>query len=172
MYWLPKAGVLAATQEIIAFLSLLMAGLLPAMTLTATILRGGGMSARRVREYGGALAMQMRFWAFLFAAAGVATLGISLAKIFSAQGVQISFKIMSWNISEKTLTTIWIVFAGAGLGVVFQRLLPAYSGLRSLLQLNVRMAELEAISHDRTLRDELTDQAAKSALLDTYKSNS
>ncbi|QLQ12850.1 MAG: hypothetical protein HZY74_05470 [Brevundimonas sp.] len=50
---IPRAGLLAATQEIIGFLSLLMAGLLPAMVITATILRGDGFSARRLDEYGG-----------------------------------------------------------------------------------------------------------------------
>ncbi len=159
-YCLPTSGLLAATQEIIAFLALLMAGLLPAMILTATILRGGGLSAKRVEEYGRALQLQLRFWAFLFGAAGVATLGIVFAKIFSAAGVKIDFQIFTLQIDEKKLTIAALICAGSGLGVVFQRLRPAYAGLVSLLHLNVNMAKTEAMVHDRTLRDALTTESA------------
>ncbi|WP_395391613.1 hypothetical protein WBP07_13055 [Novosphingobium sp. BL-8A] len=155
-YALPRPGILAATQELIGFLALLMAGLLPAMTLTATILRGEGISARRVEEYAGALRLQLRFWAVLFAASAIATAAISFAKVFSATGVSFSWSIRSLHVTEGSIVGLSLILAGASIGVVLQRLYPAYQGLQSLLTLNVNMAKSEAMSRDRALRDGLS----------------
>lgn len=153
---LPRPGILAATQELIGFLALLMAGLLPAMTLTATILRGEGISARRVDEYAGALRLQLRFWAVLFGASAIATAAISSAKVFSAQGVGFEWSISRLHVTEASVVTLSLLVAGASIGVVLQRLYPAYQGLQSLLTLNVNMAKSEAMSRDRAIRDGLT----------------
>jgi hypothetical protein len=154
-YALPRPGILAATQELIGFLALLMAGLLPAMTLTATILRGEGISVRRVEEYAGALRLQLRFWAVLFASSAIATAAISSAKVFSAQGVSIDWSVSRFHVTEGSVVTFSLFIAGASIGVVLQRLYPAYQGLQSLLTLNVNMAKSEAMSRDRAIRDGL-----------------
>lgn len=153
---LPRPGVLAATQELIGFLALLMAGLLPAMTLTATILRGEGISARRVEEYAGALRLQLRFWAVLFAAAAIATGGIAMAKVFATTGVAFSFSYWRFQVTEKTIVGFSLGVAGAGLGLVLRRLYAAYQGLQSLLGFSVTMARAEAIARDRTVHDALS----------------
>lgn len=169
LFWrLPQAGLLAATQELIAFLSLLMAGLLPAMILTATILRGGGLSAKRVDEYGKALKQQLRFWAGLFAAAGIATIAIVGAKVFSTVGAGVWVDLGVLVINEERLTTAFIVLAGASVGVVISRLKPAYEGLASLLDLNVKMARNEAIVHDRTLQEAIEQQGRKPPVDNPY----
>lgn len=169
MLWLPRTGILSATQEVIGFLALLMAGLLPAMTVTATVLRGEGISAKRVSEYTGALRAQMRFWGTLFGAAALSTLGIILAKVFSAPGVAFSVALKWVELSEKGMTALGVGVAGFGLGIVLARLYPAYEGLVSLLQLNSAMAHVEAIARDRTARDafELDFTAVKQP--DEYK---
>ncbi|NKJ43168.1 hypothetical protein [Novosphingobium sp. SG720] len=171
MIYLPRPGVLAATQEIIGFLALLMAGLLPAMTVTATVLRGEGISARRVEEYTGALRAQMRFWGSLFAAAALSTLGIVIAKIFSAQDVHVSIDLHWLNCSEKTVTAFGVALAGSGLAIVMARLYPAYEGLVSLLQLNSAMARVEAIARDRTARDAFSIDLADIQTPDEYRSD-
>lgn len=157
---LPRAGVLAATQELIGFLALLMAGLLPAMVVTATVLRGDGFSAKRLDAYGGALEAQLRFWAFLFAAAGIATLGVVAMKVFSQTGVSVRFSIGDRSFTEQDMISVAVGLFGAGTGLVMQRLWPAYEGLRSLLQLNVQMARAQALANDRSLADALQRDAA------------
>lgn len=156
LYALPRPGVLAATQELIGFLALLMAGLLPAMTLTATILRGEGISARRVEEYAGALRLQLRFWAVLFAAAAISTGAIAMAKVFSTPGVAFDWSFRRIHLTERTVVDVCLVVAGAGLGLVLRRLAAAYEGLQSLLGLNVTMARSEAIARDRAAHDALS----------------
>lgn len=152
-YALPRAGVMAATQELIGFLALLMAGLLPAMTLTATILRGEGISARRVEEYAGALRAQLRFWAVLFGAATISTGAISLAKVFSTKGAEFVLSWWRFSITQDAVVGLSLIVAGAGFGLILRRLYAAYEGLQSLLTLNVAMAKSEAISRDRAIRD-------------------
>lgn len=156
---LPQAGVLAATQEIIAFLSLLMAGLLPAMIVTATILRGGSFSARRIEEYGGALEKQLMFWAVLFVAAGTATAAIVFAKVFSAPTVSFDLAIWKFHLRAEVVVRAALALGGAGVGVVLYRLRPAFQGLISLLHLNVATAKGEALVNDRSRRDSLVQQA-------------
>lgn len=168
MLLLPRPGVLAATQELIAFLSLLMAGLLPAMIVTATILRGGSFSARRVDEYGGALQQQLNFWAVLFVAAGAATAAIVIAKIFSAQGVSPAFGLGRFSVPSIRLVDVALAVGGAGVGVVLQRLRPAFVGLLSLLDLNVATAKGEALVNDRSRRDLLTREAEGSQQVQPY----
>lgn len=156
---LPRAGVLAATQEMIGFLALLMAGLLPAMVVTATVLRGDGFSAKRLDAYGGALEAQLRFWALLFAAAGLATLGVVAMKVFSQTGVSVRFSVGERSFTEQDIVSIAVGLFGAGTGLVMQRLWPAYEGLKSLLQLNVQMARAQALANDRSLADALQRDA-------------
>lgn len=156
---LPRAGVLAATQELIGFLALLMAGLLPAMVVTATVLRGDGFSAKRLDAYGSALDAQLRFWAVLFAAAGLATLGIVGMKVFSQAGVSVRFSILNRSFTEQDMVSVALGLFGAGTGLVMQRMWPAYEGLRSLLKLNVKMARAQALANDRSLADALQRDA-------------
>ena len=158
---LPRAGVLAATQELIAFLSLLMAGLLPAMVVTATVLRGDGFSAKRLDAYGGGLEKQLRFWAVLFGAAGIATLGVVGMKIFSPSEIHFSLRLGKWTFGRDDILSLFVGLFGAGTGVVLQRLWPAYEGLKSLLMLNVTMARAQALANDRSIADALQADASR-----------
>lgn len=167
--WLPRNGVVAATQEMIAFLALLMAGLLPAMILTATILKGSGLSVKRIDEYGGALRAQMRFWGVLFGAAGIATLGVVGTKIFSAPGVAFEFQLHVINLNAANVTGFFVGLSGFGIGAVFQRLLPAYRGLKSLLDLNVQLARVEALANDRSLLDALERDVSGHGTPEAYR---
>lgn len=165
---LPQEGVLAATQELIAFLALLMAGLLPAMMLTATILRGDGISAVRVEQYGRAMEAQMRFWGVLFLLAGMSTAGIVGAKIFFADGGAFHYAFWRLSLDSAVLGRLSLGLGGFGFGAVLQRLVPSYIGLRSLLSLNIRMAKAQALANDRSLRDALERDAQAATSPDAY----
>jgi len=155
----PREDTLAASQEIVAFVSLLMAGLLPAMILTATVLRGDRFSPSRVREYGAALRTQLDFWAVLFLAAIVSVFCITAAEIVGRVTLNpVRFVGYDWHPTE-VICRILIGFGFAALALILARLWPAYRGLRSVLQLSVRMAELQALANDRSLHDALDKKA-------------
>ena len=169
---LPRHGVLSVTQEVIAFLSLLMAGLLPAMILTATILRGDSLSAKRVDEYGAALRLQLRFWSRLFVAATVATAGVIASKIYSDLDAQFAIAVKGHLLLNADRVAAAAIFLeGAGVGVVIQRLQAAFRGVVSLLDLNVRMAKVDALENDKSRLDALDAAAKDIASLSPYASN-
>lgn len=168
--WLlvPRAGIEAASQELIALLALLMGGLLPAMTLTATILRGDGFSAKRVEEYGIALGAQMQFWGVLFLCAGVATAGIVSAKVLFAEGAEFVLQWKSFRITNVGLGTVALATSGFGFGAVVQRVYPAYKGLRSLLALNISMAKAQALANGRSRADALEQKSLNVTTPEAY----
>ncbi|MDQ2736785.1 MAG: hypothetical protein M3Y55_17760 [Pseudomonadota bacterium] len=165
---LPRHGVLSATQEVIGFLSLLMAGLLPAMILTATILRGDSLSARRVDEYGAALRQQLRFWSRLFVAAAIATGGVIASKINSDPETHSHLMLRGYFIDQTDVSAVAVFVEGAGIGVVVQRLRAAFQGIISLLDLNIRLAKVGALKNDKSRLDALDAQASKVAAISPY----
>lgn len=159
----PRVGVLAATQEIIATLGLFMAGLFPTMLLTATVLRAGTMSARRVGEYGAALRAQMHFWTGLFTACFIGTAAIIVAKIFVTEGAAFSIAIAGRTMTEDAVIGCALALAGFAIGVVMQRLPAAYEGILSLLSFNVQMAQNEASAADKKHADAFVQEATTAA---------
>ena len=141
---LPRTGLLAATQEVLGLLSVIMAGLLPTMLLTATVLRAASLSAKRVTEYGAALRAQMHFWAVLFVACLVGSLSVTATAIFGAPDVQFTISLGKMSISETHATDVAVAITGASIGVILLRLPPSYEGILSLLTFNVEMAKDEA----------------------------
>lgn len=154
---LPVKGVANASQELIGFLSLLMAGILPAMVLTTTVLKGEGLSAKRVDEYNLALTTQLRFWAVLFAFAALATATIVALKILQASTfAQVSIR--RFELTKDHLEQGLTCLLGAFLAVLVQRLGRAYSGLVALLQLNSDYARKQAVDTDLARAEALLAQ--------------
>lgn len=145
----PPIAASKATGELVSFVSLLMAGLLPAMILTATVLKGDSLSLTRVNSYGEALRKQLQFWAVLFGAALTAVLGISVGKVF----VEIATSTTPLEAAYLLPARACFGLAAGALTHILVRLWPAYRGLRSILDLSIAMAATQATAHDRTLRE-------------------
>ena len=154
-------GMMRAAAEVVSFLSLLMAGLLPAMILTATILKGDHLSVGRVRAYTAALTTQLEFWAVMFASALFAAAALVVAKIIHEidmgvlTALETEFKIV--ELITRTLTGLSL----AALSLIVSRLWEAFKGLRSILILSSQMAELQATVNDKTLAAELQEKAQR-----------
>lgn len=159
---LPAKAVLSASAELISFVTLILAGLIPAMILTATALRGDSFSSVRVREYAEGLRRQLRFWAVLFGFCLTTVVMICAAKI-SDQASSIKLGIDSWSIEFATngLTRGLLIVGSAAFFVVLSRMYPAYRGLRSLLELTIRMAEVQALANDRSFSDALDAKVSR-----------
>jgi hypothetical protein len=149
----PTAVVTSVSQELIALFGLLLAGALPTMILTATILRAGAFSPKRVGEYGAALESQLSFWFSLFIWAMGACVAVMLAKaLWDSKSPYVLWLPGSlWRFLHIKDPNIEITrFADTVLGlcaaqVVF-RLFPMLSGLKSLLRLNSLIATEEAVA--------------------------
>lgn len=69
------------------------------------------------------------------------------------------------------VTAAAVFLEGAGVGVVIQRLQAAFQGIVSLLDLNVRMAKVDALENDKSRLDALDVAAKDVASLSPYDSN-
>lgn len=160
--WIPASVAISASSEVVSFVSLLMAGLLPAMILTATVLRGERFAASRVRNYGEALRKQLAFWALMFSMALLAVFAMTVAKTLS--------KVPDWNadflghsflLPEEGILRFAVMVSLGSVTVILAKLWSAYRGLQSLLTLSVQMAELQALANDRSLKDDLDAKAER-----------
>lgn len=160
--FIPAAKALGSSAEIVSFVSLLMAGLLPAMILTATVLRGDRFAATRIRTYGEALRRQLGFWAFLFITAIAAVFALTAAKMLDGLTPwPVTIRDLSFVLPGEGLKRAAVAVSFGSIAVILSRLWPAYKGLRSILDLNVQMAELQALANDRSLKDGLDQKEAR-----------
>tara|TARA_R110000850_G_scaffold67410_3_gene150124 strand:- start:214 stop:741 length:528 start_codon:yes stop_codon:yes gene_type:complete len=141
--FLPRQGVLSSSGEIVSFLSLLMAGILPAMTLTATVLRGESLSVREVNDYTRALKSQMQFWAIVFLFSVLSVGSIILAEILNKLSRNV-FQFGDIAIAKSALVSICIMLFGANFALLLSRLRSAYLGLVSILDFNSTNARAAA----------------------------
>jgi ABC-type spermidine/putrescine transport system permease subunit I len=137
---LPREGILDGSTRIIPFFALLMAGVLPAMMQTVTVLKGDDLSPRAVNEYGSALQDQLAFWAALFASALSAVGSLTLAVVISKASPLITLP-MAYFLDRDFLLDLLIFIFGCTAASVLSRVIAAYGGLKSLLKLNLQLAQ-------------------------------
>lgn len=154
------AGVLAATfvtpatwdkvtAEVVAFLAIQAAAVLPAMIFTAGVLRPDGLSPADVERFQLALRAQMRFWISLFALE------------FAATFAWIAAKAAQWTLTVPAVETYWAAidasWAWSGFvifltSLAMLRTIPFVRGVLSLLDLTgelTRRAVLQRIAQQR-----------------------
>lgn len=164
-YWKPAVVVAAATlslcfmkadaykegtQELIALFGLMMAGVLPTMVLTASALRAGNLSVKKLTAYRDALSAQLKVWIGLFI--------ISLA----ASSLVILGKMVGWSLevsvpagwpwigsTSHDFISVVNALVSACLVLVVMRGFSVGSGILSLHRLSAEIALSEA-----SLRDE------------------
>ena len=71
------------SQELIALFGLIMAGVLPAMVLTASVLRAGNLSVKKLKAYRDALIVQLKVWIGLFIVSLISSCFVIFAKMIS-----------------------------------------------------------------------------------------
>lgn len=150
-FLVPPPVIVSVSQELIALFGLLLAGALPTMILTATILRAGAFSPKRVGQYAEALDSQLSFWFGLFIWALFACVSIMVSKalwdIHSPYRLDFSTPSMG-KVQALHVVVEWSRVADMILGLtgaqVVYRLFPMLAGLRSLLRLNSLIATEEA----------------------------
>lgn len=146
-FWLAPADFIATVSgELINFFGFVIAAVLPAMALTATSLRGSGMSIKRLLQVRRALELQMSFWAGLVIVSFFAVAFVVVMKpiVACAPGAvckpAVAFEFASWALDTR-LATAFLAYV---FGVVFLQLANVLRGLRGLLAVNSEAAIGEA----------------------------
>ena len=137
---LPRDGLIDGSSRIIPFFALLMAGVLPAMMQTVTVLKGDDLSPKEISEYKESLKELFNFWSEIFGVALSAVGLLTLAVIISKASALISLPFDYFLARNFVVDSLLFLFgiASASLAMRFSR---AFGGLRSLLLLNISFAE-------------------------------
>jgi len=137
---LPRDGILEGSTRIIPFFALMMAGVFPAMMQTVTVIKGDDLSPKAVKEYGDALNEQLAFWAALVATALSAVGFLTLAVVIS-KSTPLWVLPYGYFMSRDFIVDVLIFLFGFSAFSVIMRFANAYGGLKSLLRLNLSLAE-------------------------------
>lgn len=147
---LPADAFKEVTQELMALFGLMMAGILPTMVLTASALRAGNLSIRRVSEYHAALKRQMKVWIGLFVLALCASVLVVAGKMVSwtiplsiPSFPQLSFAGVRFDL----IRVVNALIAGSG-AMMILRGFSLGRGIMSLLELSSEIAKGEAHVRD------------------------
>ena len=138
--WLPRDGIIEGSTRIIPFFALMMAGVFPAMMQTVTVIKGDDLSPKAVKEYGEALNEQLAFWAALVATALSAVGSLTLAVILNKSAPLWPLP-YGYFIDKNFFIDVLIFLFGFSAMSVIMRFITAYGGLKSLLKLNLSLAE-------------------------------
>lgn len=160
LVYLPPKSFKDVTQELIALFGLMMAGVLPTMVLTASVLRAGNLSVKKLQEYRDALRDQLVIWIGLFFVSLIASLLVIVGKMLDwslivpvplewAGRKSISFDAVHVLNSLVVVCLALVVFRAVAVG----------NGIISLLRLSAELAISEAHA-----RDEARHRAAEASI--------
>ncbi|WP_156653367.1 hypothetical protein [Methylobacterium sp. Leaf111] len=159
----PPDFIATVSGELINFFGFVIAAVLPAMALTATSLRGSGMSIKRLLQLRSALDLQMRFWAGLVIVSFIAVVFVVLMKqiVACAPNVECKpievFTYKGWSFDTRLSNAV----LGYLFGVIFFQLANVLRGLQGLLAVNSEAAIGEAQQRFDDAMSDTSSQIAK-----------
>lgn len=142
--------------DLITLFGFIMAAVLPAMVLNATVLRAGNLSHRKLQEYSDALQIQLRVWLGLFMLALVSCVFVIIGKAIDwTLTLSIPYAPGLPDINVGRIISLFVV---AGAGLVVLRAYAVGAGIRSLLKLTTDIALSDARARDKERFDEMKQQ--------------
>jgi hypothetical protein len=148
-----------ASQELIAVFGLMMAAVLPTMVLTATVLRSGGLSVKRIRDYRDALVHQVHIWAGLFLLSLLACTAVVVGKTIGWEfNIVAPTRLGGGSFNLATLLNGIIV---ALMVLLALRARAVIDGIRSLIDLSADIAMSEAQRRDDAAHREIEQKISQ-----------
>jgi len=142
---LPAGAFKDVTQELMALFGLMMAGVLPTMVLTASVLRAGNLSVQKIKSYRDALRSQMIIWIGLFVISLGASILIVVGKMLSwSLPVVIPLSYFGYSNTEFDLIRVVNALIATSLSLLLLRAISVGNGIISLLRLSAELAIGEA----------------------------
>ena len=143
--WIKPHSSNDVTTELIAFFAIQSAVILPAMILTAGILRGDGLTIAEVNVYHKALRRQMHFWVTLLSLDFVSVALLIIGKTFGW-----SIEIPVWHIAKPVnLNSILVGVTSFVVSLCIFRMAPFVTGVISLLDLNSNLICMSIADRER-----------------------
>lgn len=157
---LPRVGLIDGSTRIIPFFALLMAGVLPAMMQTVTVLKGDDLSPKEISELKDALNELFRFWSSIFGTALSAVGSLTMAVIVYASPKLIPL-MGGYFLSRDFVVDILLFVFGLTTSSLIMRFSRAFGGLKSLLVLNFSFAEKKGQKNAAEAAKKLTEKPAE-----------
>ena len=147
--FLPVTAFKDVTQELIALFGLMMAGVLPTMVLTASALRAGNLSVKKLMDYRDALRRQLAVWIGLFLISLISSLLLVVGKMI-AWSFTMRLPLAWAGVTDFSFDSVHALNAMivAALTVVLFRAIGVGNGIISLLRLSAELAISEAQARD------------------------
>lgn len=157
---LPREGLIDGSTRIIPFFALLMAGVLPAMMQTVTVLKGDDLSPKEISELKEALNELFKFWASIFGTAlsAVASLTISVIIYKAPKLIPI---INGYFFDRDCAVDTFLFIFGVTTTSLIMRFSRAFGGLKSLLVLNFSFAEKKGLKNANDASRRLTEKESE-----------
>jgi hypothetical protein len=142
-FLLPQKAFAGNEGNLIVFLGIIIAAVIPAMALMATVLRAAPHSVADVQKIGRALMVQYDFWAGVVVVGAFVCAALLLGALLGWKTH--AFHIQLWNLSFDADPVILLNGCVAGgLCLLAHKGKPFLEGFRSLLELQVEQVEKEA----------------------------
>lgn len=154
---LPRAGLINGSTRIIPFFALLMAGVLPAMMQTVTVLRGDDLSPKEISELKEALNELFAFWSSIFGTA-LSSVGTLTIAVIIYEAPEFISLINGYYLSRNCIVDILLFFFGVTTASLVLRFSRAFGGLKSLLILNFSFAEKKGQKNAADAAKKLTEK--------------
>lgn len=152
---LPREGLINGSTRIIPFFALLMAGVLPAMMQTVTVLKGDDLSPKELNEYKDALRSLFDFWSSVFGIALSSVGCLTLAVIINDAPKLIDLP-NGYFLDRNFIVDTFLLLFGITAASLATRFSRAFGGLRSLLILNFSFAEKKGEKNLKEATERLT----------------
>jgi len=148
--WLLRNDVFKdVSQELIAIFGLLMAGVLPTMILTASIIRAGQLSVKSLKAYQTALGRQLKVWIGLFLISFSASLLIVFGKLID-WSLPIHVPLAFFGLGDVSFDIVRLVNAliVMALTLMLSRVIDVGNGIISILNFSAELAIMDAQARD------------------------
>jgi hypothetical protein len=133
------------TTELIAFFAIQAAVILPAMIMTAGILRGDGLQLAEVDAYHNALRRQMHFWVTLLALDFLCVTFLIIGK-----AVEWKINLPIWHVTAPVkLGDVFVGVTVFAVALCFLRMIPFVRGVISLLEMNSNLVRISIKERER-----------------------
>lgn len=157
---LPRTGLINGSTRIIPFFALLMAGVLPAMMQTVTVLKGDDLSPKEISELRVALSELFKFWSSIFGTALSAVGSLTIAVIIFEAPKLIPL-LNGYYLDRDFVVDIFLFLFGLMTASLVMRFSRAFGGLKSLLTLNFSFAEKKGQKNAANAVAKLTEKAVE-----------
>ena len=152
-FFLPADTFKDSASNIVALLGLIIAGVLPAATLTATAIRPGSLSIKKLSKYRDALSAQLSMWAVVFGCSVLSAVFVVVGQASNWSITPIDFSPV-WN-KKINVSFIFNSLILVSASFVFVKGASIFGGIRNILDMSFDITKDEIEERNKSQAHEV-----------------